>query len=517
MSRSFTRVAEKGASFGVNTTLLTVASFLLIACTGGAGDSGGSPNAEFKLSPDTLTLTSGESATINLIGGRRPFSLVTASNSALTVVDDLQNGRVQITAGLIAADATVAVIVRDASNAQASSTVSVKPGAFSVLPTEINVNGDSAAELLVRGGRAPFQVTTDSPGLITILSGAETGKIAFFANQVSTETTAKIIVRDAVGLEVSGSIRVKPSALTREISLDVLPSPGAEGAVARCPDGGTVCAGGFARVTVKVSGLVGAVVNRPMRFEVKQGAFQFATDPTLTQFAANAIASTDGGGLAIASLRAESGAATQPAVLQVTDLLSNDVRVFAFTIGGRALSLIPNKVTFAGARAGVCGGGTADVAVFGGAPPYDITVPIGFSVTPARVVRGGDRFRVTTGGMTSCATTQSFQIPVSDAQGVVIPLTIDVSQGTQTDPAPAVAPSSLTVNSCSGSASAVYTGTINTFAAPREVNVTVGGNTVTVRPALGATNGTYVVAFTNGTASASLSVTFANLPATGCP
>lgn len=516
MNRRFVPRSWRGSSLLSAVFLFTATLLLAVGCTGGAGDAGGG-EVTFELSPKELSLQSGESSTIRLIGGRRPFALVTASNSTLTVVDDLQNGQVRVTAGIVATDTPIALIVRDASNAQATTAITVKPGPFSLLPNDINVNGDSAAELLVRGGRAPFQVTTDSPGLITILSGADTGRIAFYANQVATETTAKIIVRDAAGVEISANVKVKPSALTREISLEVLPSPGADGSVARCPDGGTVCAGGFARVTVKISGLAGAIVNRPMRFEVKQGAFQFATDPNLTQFAGNVVAATDGGGIALASLRADPGAATQPAVLQVTDLLSNDVRVFAFSIGGRALSLIPNKVTFTGPRAGVCGGGTADVAVFGGAPPYDITVPLGFSVTPSRVVKAGDRFRVTTSGTASCATTQSFQIPVSDAQGVVVQLAIDISQGTQTDPPPAIAPSSLTVTSCNGSASAVYTGTISTFAAPREVTVTIGGSTVTVRPASGATNGTYVVAFTNGSASASLSVTFANLPTAGCP
>ncbi|MBL8525940.1 MAG: hypothetical protein JNN20_19825, partial [Betaproteobacteria bacterium] len=333
---------------------------------------------------------------------------------------------------------------------------------------------------------------------------------------VFVDTPVKVTVQDALNNVSSATARVRPNLITSEVKIDALPTPGSTD-VARCQDGTTICAGTFARVTAKLVNPAGGVANRSIRFDLVAGAFGFATDAALSQFASTVTLTTDATGQVQAIIRANADASTQPAALRVLDETSGSRQSVAFTIGGRNLTVIPARVTLTGNQRGTCGSGAADFQVFGGRAPYSVTgVSPSVTVDPPMIGTTGGKFRASVGAVMNCINAMH-SITITDAQGTVFVVQLEVQEGTQSPPALSIAPSTVTISSCSSFASVVYTGTNLAIAAPKELTVAAGTSVLTISPGSRAVNGIYAVGLTNGTSTASIAVTLANLPAAGCP
>lgn len=383
-------------------------------------------------------------------------------------------------------------------------------------PEELVLFPGGSGEFQIISGRRPFTATVDNATALVIQGGLDDFKVKVFAKDVLAETPVKVTVKDALNNSATATAKIRPNIITSEVKIEALPAPGSTD-ISRCQDGTTICAGGFARVTAKLSNPAGTASGRTVRFDLTEGAFGFATDSAQTQFASTVTVQTDAAGQAQAVIKANSDASTQPAGLRVLDEATGSRQSVAFTIGGRTISVVPAKVTLTGRQQGVCGSGSADFQIFGGRAPYSVVAvsPL-VSIDPSVVTASGGKFRALVGQAVTCVNATN-SVTITDAQGTVIVATIDVQEGTQTPPSLSVAPAAVTISSCSSFASVVYTGANLAIAAPKELAVTLGQSIITISPTKGAANGSYAIGLTNGTSTASIAVTLANLPAAGCP
>lgn len=153
-----------------------------------------------------------------------------------------------------------------------------------LVPEELTLFSNSQGEFQIAGGRRPFTATVNNPGALVLQGGLEESKVRVFANDVSTDTSVRVTVKDAVNTTTIGTAKIKPTLVTNEIMIEALPTSGGGQAVNRCQDGTTLCAGSFARVTVKLRNPAGSAAGRPVRFDVIEGQFAYTTDPNFTQF-----------------------------------------------------------------------------------------------------------------------------------------------------------------------------------------------------------------------------------------
>ena len=129
------------------------------------------------------------------------------------------------------------------------------------------------------------------------------------------------------------------------------------------------------------------------------------------------------------------------------------------------LNAQPSTINFQGVTANTCANGiSADVIVFGGRPPYQISQPGSFSVNPTLITNSGGRFTVTAIGQCSSASA----IAVVDSNGATVSVTasniLSAVQPADPPPAPfAVSATTVTLNSCSAVGNVGLTGGSGTY------------------------------------------------------
>ncbi len=165
--------------------------------------------------------------------------------------------------------------------------------------------------------------------------------------------------------------------------------------------GSAICSGGDAEVKAVLSQAGTPLVGRPVQFDVVSGDVRIITSaPGLPEtLALTGTTTTDSTGTASMRIRVLASATSQTALLQVTDVASGFTQRASVTIAPSSnapLNAQPDTIVFQGRDAGTC----ADrdlrptVIVFGGRPPYLISQPGSFAVSPTVVADNGGTFTV---------------------------------------------------------------------------------------------------------------------------
>lgn len=400
-----------------------------------------------------------------------------------------------------------------------SATITILPGTatmYSGLPTTF----------VLSGGTGFYIVTSSDQAILPIAGGVNGGSVTLVPNPVTTDTVITLTVRDTgSAAPVQATVTVKPGTVNNNVTVtpNILQSASCNPAI---------CSGGDAdvRVTLSQGGI--PLAARGVRFEVIQGDYRFITSLPGAGVETTALVqdvATDQSGIARARIRATALAPNQTALLQVTDLASGAFQrtVFAiaqFTGNTPAFFTLPTSLTFTGPADNTCASSaTADVSVFGGSPPYQVSGGTsGFSVTPSVVGASGGRFQIFLSQTPSCFT--DFPIAVTDASGRTISVLLSNRAGSGSlPPTPlSVQPATLTLQCGSGNqASVVILGGTGTFSAstnhPRVQAPAPVQRTLTITRQTGDGAVVYptsaLVTVTDGNTSAVVTVT---VPAT-CP
>lgn len=143
------------------------------------------------------------------------------------------------------------------------------------------------------------------------------------------------------------------------------------------------------------------------------------------------------------------------------------VQLIVDPLASAPLTARPTNIVFQGSAPGTCASGiSSDIIVFGGQPPYTVSQPPDFQVTPALLTTNPGRVLVTSTG--NCSTGEPLAIVDSLGAGVVLNVSNLKAPAVVTPPLPAfsVGPATVSLNSCTDSANvALIGGTGRYFAA----------------------------------------------------
>jgi hypothetical protein len=367
------------------------------------------------------------------------------------------------------------------SGAVGDSTPPAAPGPLAVVPGTATLYAGVPTTFLVTGGTGSFSLVSSDQNVIPNATSLSGSSFAVVANPVGSDTPVTLTILDSAGSQATVSLTVKPRTVGSTITITPTSSQSAT-----C--GTAICSGGDAEVTATLT-LAGApLVGRQVLFEAISGDFRFITSPAgVPETLANSVtAVTDSTGTARVRIRVLSTAAAQTALLQITDLGSGAFQRASFTIAvanTAVLSAQPSVINFRGLTSATCAANiAADVIVVGGQPPYSISNPGSFLVSPTTVTASGGRFTVTATGQ--CAT--GARIAVVDSVGASAVVEVNNSEGPglpQSNPL-VVGPTTLTLGTkCTSVGSVLVAGGVGTYfgvAGDPDLTVTIAGNTASI-------------------------------------
>lgn len=329
-------------------------------------------------------------------------------------------------------------------------------GPIALSPASATLYSSLPTEFLVTGGNGRYFITSSDQNVIPAVGLLDGNVFSIVPGTVVADTTVTLTVRDTgTATPVNATLLVKPRTVGNVVT--VTPSASQSAAC-----GTSICAGGDAEVKATLS-LGGVPVrNHEVRFQVVSGDFRIITSApgAAETLGLSGTAVTDATGTASIRIRALASAASQTGLIQITDLASG-----AFTRAGVSiapssnapLNAQPNRVVFQGRDNATCATGVqADVIVFGGRPPYQISNPGIFSLNTTQVTETGGRFTVTAVG--NC--TDGSTIAVVDGNGATVSVTVvsEPASTTVTTPPLLVSPTTVTLDNCSARASVAIAG-----------------------------------------------------------
>lgn len=364
----------------------------------------------------------------------------------------------------------------------------VTDAAISILPgTGTTMYSGLPTTFVLSGGTGSYIVTSSNQAVIPIAGGVTGRSVSLVPNPVTADTPVTLTVRDTgSAVPVTANVTVRPGTVGNTVTI----TPSATQPTA-C--GSSICAGGDAEVKVTVSQGGIPLAARGVSFGVVSGDFRiiasgFGVTPEVLAASANTI--TDELGVARMRIRALPEALAQTALIQITDLGTGAFQRTSFTIsqnGSAPLVALPNVINFTGPNTTACASGLgADVVVFGGRPPYQITQPgsVAF-VTPIVVATSGGRFSVTSNG--GCADTAT--IGIIDASGATATVTVSNRVGTvEVVPQFIVSPNTAALATCTDTSGVIAAGGTGTFfaaAGSGALVTTVAGSAVSISRAKG--------------------------------
>jgi hypothetical protein len=401
-------------------------------------------------------------------------------------------------------------------------------GPLTITPSVATVYSGLPTTFVVGGGTGSYFITSNDQSIVPNTGLFTSGTISIVPGSVSADTPLTLTLTDnGANAPATAVLTVKPRTVGNTITV----TPSASQSVA-C--GAAICAGGDAEVKATLSQAGVPLVNREVRFQVVSGDFRIITSapgaPEVLSLEGTAF--TDSTGTARIRIRVLSDAGAQTGLLQIVDVSSGFTQRASISIAPSSnapLNAQPNTIQFKGQAANTCSNGiSADVIVFGGRPPYQISQPGPFSINPIVVTTSGGRFTVTSTGQCSSGS----QIAVVDANGATVTVTASNALSDVVAPTPptptafSASPDAVTLNSCSDVANVVLVGgTGSYFAASGNSAVTasVNGSQGAIRrtPGTGITPGPVSVAFSDGQTTRQVTVTltaFGAPPANGaCP
>jgi len=308
---------------------------------------------------------------------------------------------------------------------------------LAVSPVAADIFPDVPVTFTITGGKPTYSAFTSNSVVLPVTAAVNGSTFTVIPGPVTAETAVDITVRDSLNASATAKATVKPATLNNQITFTPF-APTATGCGTNA-----ICSGGDAQVVVKAA-LNGVVLrNRPIRFDVFQGSFQFVT-PGSGASASSLTINTDDQGEATARLRVNEGVPTQVATLQTTDVTSGLARRYNFNVvqqtdGKGILSVLPSGAfSITGAKGAIgkdgdCPNGTVkvDYYVFGGTAKYKVFSPLpSFAkiLGPGTVDTNGGSFTVQILG---CGKTSFI---VTDATGRTIETsTVEGIQGAKGD------------------------------------------------------------------------------------
>lgn len=352
----------------------------------------------------------------------------------------------------------------------------VTTGALAISPATTTVFSDVPARFVVTGGTAPYFITSSNGAVLPVPSGAYNyNELTLIPNSVGADTSVTISATDAKNsTSVSSTVTVRPRTISNVVTITPNPSQAAS-----C--GSSVCAGGDATVSVKLSQAGAPLAGRRVRFDVVSGPISIiasATGNTET-LAPTGEAITDATGTATIRVRAGQTSVPVTALLDATDEVSGATVRTGISVSPAAnvpLAVTPTTIVFQGSTANTCASNTsADVIVFGGQPPYSVSQPAGFFVSPAVVTSNPGRFTVTATGTCSNGSTVGIVDALGSSATVTVTNTLSQTPAVVL-PAFSVAPDTVTLATCTDAATvAMAGGTGNYYGAG-------GSDLIDVRP-----------------------------------
>lgn len=378
-------------------------------------------------------------------------------------------------ARLFAMFLALGVLAGCGSGAVSGSSTTSNGGPLSVSPPSGTLYTDIPFTFVVTGGTGTYLIAS-SDQLVLPVAGTLDGNIfTVTAGPVIADTPVTLNIRDSgSATPVSVSLTVKPRTISNTVT--IIPSASQSAAC-----GSAVCAGGDAEVRVVLTQGGLPLVNREVRFDVVSGDYRIITSAPGSPEALSLSGTTftDESGTARMRVRVLGDALSQTALLQATDIASGFSQRTSFTIAPSSnapLNARPSTIVFQGAFAvGVCASGiSADVIVFGGRPPYLISQPGSFSVSPTVITQSGGRFTVTATGQCS----DGSEIAVVDSNGATVTVTASNELSglilTPPDPPFVVTPTTVTLSSCNSVGNVALNGGTGTyFGASGDDSVTV--------------------------------------------
>ena len=382
------------------------------------------------------------------------------------------------------------------------------PTALTVLPQTATLYSGLPTTFTISGGTAPYSLISNDQAVVPLTASTSASGFIVVPNEVAADTPVSITVRDSLGTQAVVAATVKSRSISNVIT--VTPSASQPAAC-----GTALCAGGDAEVAMKLTQNGVAIQGRTVRFDVVSGDLRIITSAAGTPetLALSGTTTTDSTGTARIRVRSLSDAGPQTALLQATDTSSGAVQRVAVTIAPSSSSPLnaqPSTLNFIGRDTSTCATNVgAEVIVFGGRPPYSISQPGTFLISPTTLSTSGSRFTVTANGQ--C--TGGAQIAVVDTNGNVVTVTASnvVKPGTSNPPALVVAPTSVTIDNCDGAANVTLAGGSGTYyaqAGASTLTVSISGNTATIQRLRtpGSATTPVSVGFSDGQTAASVTV-----------
>ncbi|HUI98802.1 MAG TPA: hypothetical protein VLY46_01135 [Usitatibacter sp.] len=329
-------------------------------------------------------------------------------------------------------------------------------GPVSISPATATLYSEVPTTFVLSGGSGSYLVASSNQAVVPVASNIRINSFTVVPADVASDTAVTLTVTDANNATVipaTATLTVK----ARTISSTVTITPSSTQAAA-C--GTAICAGGDAQVTAVLSQAGLPLANRVVRFDVVSGDVRIITsapgDPEVDSL--SGTTTTDSTGTARIRIRVLASATSQTALLRITDVTSGFSQTASVTISpvsGAPLNAQPSTISFTGPDANTCATGiSADVIVFGGRPPYNISSPGAFGIYPTVVTSSGGRFQVTATGQCSTAST----IAIVDANGASTTVTVTNALGTVAPPPFVVAPTEVTFTDCGQSAGIALAG-----------------------------------------------------------
>ena len=438
--------------------------------------------------------------------------------------------------GALGALARAAIVVATALVAGCGSgAVSAPPstapgGPITVTPDTATLYSDEPTTFLVTGGNGNYLVLSSDQTALPVAGPFTGNSLTLVASQVIADTPVTLTFRDTVGsTPATVTTTVKPRTITNLVV--VTPSAGQSAAC-----GTSVCAGGDAEIAVRLNQGGIALANRTVRFDVISGDVRIITSAagSAEVLALSGSTVTDSTGTARMRVRVLADASSQTALMRVTDLGSGFTQTTSIPIAASSnapLTVLPTSISFTGPDFNTCASGvSADIIVLGGRPPYQITQPSGFTVTPALVTNSGGHFTITANGV--CAETGAFAdtggvlVAIVDANGANTSIRIFNNRAPVAgNAAPfAVAPTNVTLDSCNAVATVALIGGAGpgsyfSASGSSAVRVDIGTNAATIRRASGTTTTTssIPVAFSDGKTVLNVTVNLSGAGLGACP
>jgi hypothetical protein len=398
----------------------------------------------------------------------------------------------------------------------------VTTGALAISPTAATTYTGVPTTFVVTGGTAPYFVSSSNGVALPVPSDpVNYNKVIVVPGDVGADTSVTLSVTDAAhSATVSSAVTVKPQTISNVVTVTPNPSQPAS-----C--GSSICAGGDATVSVKLSQAGIPLANRRVRFTVVSGPLNIITGTSGgTEFLSNtAEAVTDANGVATIRVRAGATSIPQTALLDATDEVSGATVHTSITVSPASnvpLTAQPATISFEGTTPNTCANGTsADVILFGGQAPYTVSQPAGFLVSPPIVTSDPGRFTVTATGTCSAGSIIGIVDAVGNSASVTV--TNSLSQTPVPTTAPfKVAPDTVVLTSCSDVATVTLAGgTGNYYAASGSGTITarVQGNIGQIyrTPNTTSNPGQFLVAFSDGQSSSTVTVNLSTAASGQCP